>query len=88
MHYKSVVTLQGNVNYFGPDHLPYVIPALLVLIFPSLPPPLLLISSTLLWKIKAKLRRNTGNKNDTNIWPIRKLLPLIDSFQGVFGGKN
>ena len=84
VHYKSVVSLQGNVNYFGPGHLPYAIPALLVLIFLSLPPPLLLISYPLLWKIKAKLRRNTENENDTTIWPIRKLLPLIDSFQGVF----
>ena len=38
---RSVVRLQGNV---GPEHLPYAIPALLVLIFLSLPPPLLLIS--------------------------------------------
>ena len=80
----SVVRLQGNVKYFGPDHLPYAIPALLVLIFLSLPPPLLLISYPLLWKIKAKLRRNTRNDNDTTIWPILKLLPLIDLFQGVF----
>ena len=84
VNYKSVVTLQGNVNYYGPDHLPYAIPALLVLIFLSLPPPLLLISYPLLWKIKAKLRRNVESENDTTIWPIRKLLPLIDSFQGVF----
>ena len=80
----SVVRLQGSVKYFGPDHLPYAIPALLVLIFLSLPPPLLLMSYPLLWKMKAKLRWNTGNENDTTIWPILKLLPLIDSFQGVF----
>ena len=82
--YKYVLAAQGTVDYFGSDHLPYAIPALLVLIFLSLPPPLLLISYPLLWKVKAKLRRNTGNENDTTIWPIRKLLPLIDSFQGVF----
>ena len=82
--YKYVSAVQGTVDYFGPDHLPYAIPALLVLIFLSLPPPLLLISYPLLWKIKAKLRRNVESENDTTIWPIRKLLPLIDSFQGVF----
>ena len=81
---SSVVRLQGDIDYFGPDHLPYAIPALLVLIFLSLPPPLLLISYPLLWKIKAKLRRNVESENDTTIWPIRKLLPFIDSFQGVF----
>ena len=82
--YKYVSGGQGTVDYFGLDHLPYAIPALLVLIFLSLPPPLLLISYPLLWKIKAKLRRNVESENDTTIWPIRKLLPLIDSFQGVF----
>ena len=81
---ESVVYLQGNVEYFGVDHLPYAIPAVLVLVFLSLPPPLLLISYPLLWKIKAKLRRNVETENDTTVWPIRKLLPLIDSFQGVF----
>ena len=81
---RSVVRLQGGVEYFGVDHLPYAIPAVLVLVFLSLPPPLLLISYPLLWKIKAKLRRNVETENDTTVWPIRKLLPLIDSFQGVF----
>jgi predicted outer membrane repeat protein len=82
---RSVVFIQGSVDYFGPHHLPYSIPALLVLIFLSLPPPLLLISYPLLWKVKAKLRRNNAeNENDKTLWPIRKLLPLIDSFQGVF----
>ena len=81
---KSVVYSHESVDYFGVDHLPYAIPALLVLVFLSLPPPLLLISYPLLWKIKAKLRRNVETENDTTVWPIRKLLPLIDSFQGVF----
>ena len=81
---KFVVYLHESVDYFGVDHLPYAIPAVLVLVFLSLPPPLLLISYPLLWKIKAKLRRNVETENDTTVWPIRKLLPLIDSFQGVF----
>ena len=81
---KSIVNLHKGVDYFGAEHLPYAIPAVLVLVFLSLPPPLLLISYPLLWKIKAKLRRNVETENDTTVWPIRKLLPLIDSFQGVF----
>ena len=80
----SVVRLQGSVESFGPDHIPYAIPALLVLTFLSLPPPLLLISYPLLWNIKAKLRQNKDNQEDKTPWLIRKLLPLIDSFQGVF----
>ena len=84
---RSVVHLQGSVNYFGTDHLPYAIPAVLVLLCLSLPPPLLLISYPLLWKIKAKMKRIltiTEDENSTTVWLIRKLLPLIDSFQGVF----
>ena len=88
--YRSVVYLQGNMDYFGVSHLPYAIPAVIVLLFFSIPPPLLLISYPLLWKIKVKVKCNAKaleSENDTTIWPIRKLLPLIDSFQGVFRDK-
>ena len=83
---RSVVHLQGSVDYFGVDHLPYAIPAVFVLLFLSLPPPLLLISYPLLWKLKAKCKCIfvVMEDNDTTLWPIRKLLPLIDSFQGHF----
>ena len=77
----SFVRLQGNVEYFSDDNLPYAIPAVLVLLFLSLPPPLLLISYPLLWRVKAS---NIGTDNDTTVWPIHKLIPLIDSLQGVF----
>ena len=80
----SFVRLQGTVEYFGPHHLPYAIPAVLVLLFLTLPPPLLLISYPLLWKIKAKCRFAVEDNSDTTPWLIRKLLPLIDGFQGVF----
>ena len=74
------------MEHFGREHLPYAIPALLVLVFLSLPPPLLLISYPLLWNIRAKLTRSLGRNGDdtTTPWLIRKLLPLVDSFQGVF----
>ena len=84
---RSVIHLQGDVDYFGIKHLPYAIPAVLVLLLLSVPPPLLLISYPLLWNIKAKFKCNgkpADTENDTTIWLIRKLLPLIDSFQGVF----
>ena len=81
---KFVVPFDTSVEYFGVEHLPYALPAILVLVFLSLPPPLLLISYPLLWKIRAKLRCEVDTENDTTVWPIRKLLPLIDSFQGVF----
>ena len=84
---KSVVHLHPSMEYFGVEHLPYAIPAILVLVFLSLSPPLLLISYPLLWKIKAKLRHDVDAENDTTVWPIRKLLPVIDSFQGVFRDK-
>ena len=82
-----VVYRQGSIEYFGTGHLPYAIPAVFALLLLSLPPPLLLISYPLLWKIKGKLishMKSAETENETTIWPIRKLLPLIDSFQGVF----
>ena len=85
--HRSVVYLQGNMDYFGVSHLPYAIPAVIVLLLFSIPPPLLLILYPLLWKIKAKLRKTSETENDATIWPIRKLLPLIDSFQGAFRDK-
>ena len=81
---QNVVYFQGNLRYFGEKHLPYAVPAVLVLLFLSLPPPIVLISYPLLWKIKAKLGVRMGGNDDTTPWLIRKLLPLIDSFQGVF----
>ena len=83
----SVVSLQGSMQYFGAGHLPYAIPAVVVLLLLSLPPPMLLISYPLLWKIKGKFishMKSTEAENETTPLPIRKLLPLIDSFQGVF----
>ena len=88
--HRSVVYLQGNMDYFGVDHLPYAIPAVIVLLLFSISPPLLLISYPLLWKIKGKVKCNakaSESENNVTIWPIRKLLPLIDSFQGVFRDK-
>ena len=87
---RYVVYLQGSVEYFAVEHLPYAIPAVFTILLLSIPPPLLLISYPLMWKIKAKLSSSCAKKSseisqsEITIWPIRKLLPLIDSFQGVF----
>ena len=83
----SVVRWKGNVVLFHKDHLPYAIPAVLMILCFSIPPPLLLIAYPLLWNIKAKLRRTAVMDNDKTAWPIRKFLPLIDSFQGIFRDK-
>ena len=81
---RSVAFAQGDMEYFGPNHLPYAIPALLILVMFSLPPPLLLISYPLLWQVRAKLRFSAKDRNEKTFWVIRKLLPFIDSFQGPF----
>ena len=86
-HIKTVVRLNGNVDYFSKAHLPYALPAVLIILFLAIPPPLLLISYPLLWKIKAKCNctvKTNETDDDTTCWPIRKLLPLIDSFQGRY----
>ena len=87
------------MEYFEPAHLPYAIPALFVLVFFSLPLPLLLISYPLLWKVKARLRHSAEERNEATLWVIRKLslthsrecsgtiadiLQVCSSFGGLF----
>ena len=81
---KSVVLVSGNVEYFGKTHLQYALPALFAVLFLSIPPPLLLVSYPLLWRLRAKCKCNTMPNSDKTCWPIRKLLPLFDSFQGKY----
>ena len=83
---RSVVQLSGDVEYFGRKHLQYASPALFAILFLSIPPPLILLSYPLLWKLKAKCKwscSETANAEKT-CWLIRKLMPLIDSFQGQY----
>ena len=77
----SVVALSGGVEYFGGTHLLYALPALLVLLLFTAPPPLILIAYPLLWKRRCNCSSMPAGKYGKTCWPVRKLLPLIDFFQ-------
>ena len=80
----SVVAVSGDVEYFGKTHLQYALPALLVILFLTIPPPLMLISYPLLWKLKSKCSYNKTAEDEKVCWPIRQFQPLLDSFQGDY----
>lgn len=86
---KRVVFLSGDVEYFSLAHLPYAIPALLVLIVTTIPPIILLLYP---------LKNSIGSRNldrlqwlctsvNVKCWSVismNRFKPLIDSFQGCF----
>ena len=80
------VWLNGELRYFGKEHLPYVFPALFCLLTVGLLPLVLLLFYPLLTKVATFL----GYENSkvfgyiSLILQINKLKPLLDSFQGCF----
>ena len=89
---KHVVFLQGNLDYFHRDHLPYAIPALLILLFFVVLPSLALLCYPLTTRIMAKIKRYVNldsNRLYTYIsdkmeWPFIRFKPILDSFQGPY----
>ena len=79
---KRVVFLSGDVEYFSLAHLPYAIPALLVLILTTIPPIALLLYPLNLDRVQ----QVCGSEN-IKCWSVismHRFKPLIDSFQGCF----
>ena len=76
----------GEFDYFKGYHLPYAIPAIFVLVFMGLLPPLLLLSFPLCYKVFALFRIQESKFTDIlcKIIPLEKLKPFFDSFQGTF----
>ena len=76
----------GNMKYFGPDHLPYALPALLCLSTVGVLPPFLLIFYPLFNKIMAffGLEESKFMHFLSQKIPISKIKPLLDTFQGCF----
>ena len=79
------VLLYGDFAFFSREHLPYALPALFVLLFIGVLPPLVLIVYPLLNKaltLSVKLENSRAAKY--SLYPANKLKPLLDSFQGSF----
>ena len=85
----TVVSLQGNLEYFRGSHIPYAITALLVLIFVTVSLPLILVTYPLSNRIIAYLRIEDSPpvKTISKLVPLYKLLPLFDCFQGYYKDK-
>ena len=69
-HYDTVVSLDGTLEYFGHGHLPYAIPAILVLIFIVLLP---LVILAMYPRVCTQLGIH-----------IHKMMPFFDSLNGAF----
>ena len=90
---KKVVFLSGDTEYFSVGHLPYAIPALLILILTTLPPVVLLLYPTALQLINACVDERDLEKLHQRCCKdgqccqavnITRFKPLIDSFQGCY----
>ena len=89
MRLHAVVTLQGNLKYFGEDHLPYAVLAMLVIFVFTLPLPLIFLAYPLSNRVLSSLNIADSLlvKLLSKRLPLHKLLPLFDSFQGTFKEK-
>ena len=92
---KQVVFLSGNIEYFGARHLPYALPAVVVLILTTLPPIFLILHPNGLQLLNFCLGEKNIDKVDQccnkpacstfqNIFRISRFKPFFDSFQGCF----
>ena len=89
---KQVVSLQGNIGYFHKEHLPYAIPALVILVFFVILLSLALLCYPLTTRIMAKIKEFI-NLDDNRFYvyisykmerPFIHFKPLLDSFQGPY----
>ena len=80
------VWLNGEIAQFSREHLPYAIPAILVLMTVGAVPPLVLIAYPLLNRLLAfcGISESYLMLSISRKIPISKLKPFFDSFQGCF----
>ena len=85
-YYNYVPFFRGNIAYFGKEHLPYAIPALICISTIVLALPMLLLYYPLCNKIISffKLNENRFIIFASKLVPLSKFKPLFDSMQGSF----
>ena len=82
---KSVVWYDGSMSYFGHEHFPYAITALIMFIVFVLIPPLLLLSYPLLPVLLTQLGvQDYWIVNKIIINPMSKCVPIFDAFQSCY----
>ena len=81
---RRVPLFNGELDYMKGEHLKYAIPAFICLFMIILPPPLILLSDSILMKLNSlfHFKRNTFTYCLLRI--RMKIMPFLDSFQGCF----
>ena len=84
-----LVTYYGGLPYFGKDHLPYAIPAIIITVILVGLPPLCLILYPLVLHLFALCGMNEHSlvNKILHILCINRLMPLFDSFQSCYKDK-
>ena len=82
----KVVYLNGNLVYFGKEHLKYAIPAVIFTIVFTVIPPVCLIVYPLCYKIFAlcHIEETLITRILCLVVPLEKIKPVFDSVQGCF----
>lgn len=80
------VFYMGELGFFTAGHLPYAIPATLMLISITVLPPILLLMYPLCYKVLAvcRLQESKVTKILCRVIPLERYKPFFDSFQGSF----
>ena len=83
---KTVAFYNGNFDFFQGKHLVYALPALVIVFFLGILPPLVLISYPLCYKVLMvlKLGESKFSKLLCMVIPLEKFKPFFDSFQSSF----
>jgi hypothetical protein len=76
----------GELGFFDRGHLPYAIPASLMLLAITILPPLLLLMYPLCYRVLALCRIQESRFTHIlcKVMPLERYKPLFDSFQGTF----
>ena len=88
LYTKRVVWYDGTMSYFGHEHFPYAVIALLVLVTFVVIPPLLLLSYPLLPVVMTRLGlEDYWIVKKLIINPLSKCVPIFDAFQSCYKDK-
>ena len=85
----KVVYLNGNLVYFGTEHMKYAIPAVIFMTVFTIIPPVCLIVYPLCYKVFAlcHIEETLVTRILCQIVPLEKIKPVFDSVQGCFKDK-
>ena len=86
-HSHYVVFYNGEIPWFSSEHLPYAIPALVMIALVVVSPPMLLLVYPIHYKILGLFKMAELKYVQIVFGPLEKFKPLLDSFQGSFKDK-